>query len=426
MASSITCKIALNNEIRRFSCSVDTLTYTSIHQRAKDVMHIDAPFKLQYVDNEGDVITMSTDEEMAEAVVVARMKEPAVLRMAVKVEEQPSAKHSGRSKKEASGSNPAVPLDLVALVKNVEKALPGMLNDLSSTARLLLTDLTPRVYLKMKANESAKAASASEEKTTNGKAAKEKPGGVVSGHHPGVRCDKTGMSPIVGNRYHLIGHDYDLCEAEYIKLSPEEQAMFEKIPPPCVSDPRPEQKPVDKAADPRGRQGRCAGRGVGAQQTKLVSRLVSDVAVFDGTQVAPSTPFTKIWRIKNVGELPWPPGTMLLFVGGDQMSAALAVPLPRRVVLPGEEIDVAVDMVAPAEVGRYIGYWRLCTPGGRRFGQRVWCHIQVARPIPSAMLSSARGRLRIVLMPDLMLVLTAPCPWPGSRPRLVCGARCRL
>jgi len=119
------------------------------------------------------------------------------------------------------------------------------------------------------------------------------------------------------------------------------------------------------------------GSGVGAQQAKLVSRFISDVAVFDGTQVSPSTPFTKIWRIKNVGERPWPPGTKMLFVGGDQMSAALAVPLPRRVVLPGEEIDVAVDMVAPAEVGRYIGYWRLCTPGGRRFGQRVWCHIQV-------------------------------------------------
>merc|ERR1712137_927084 len=42
------------------------------------------------------------------------------------------------------------------------------------------------------------------------------------------------------------------------------------------------------------------------------------------------------------------------------------------------EVEVAVDMVAPPEHGRYVGYWRLTGPmGHRKFGQRVWCHIQV-------------------------------------------------
>ena len=31
--------------------------------------------------------------------------------------------------------------------------------------------------------------------------------------------------------------------------------------------------------------------------------------------------------------------------------------------------------------GRFVGYWRLTGPFGRRkFGQRVWCHIQVVDP----------------------------------------------
>merc|ERR1719321_1549975 len=38
-------------------------------------------------------------------------------------------------------------------------------------------------------------------------------------------------------------------------------------------------------------------------------------------------------------------------------------------------------MVAPSELGRYLGYWRLVGPHGRRkFGQRVWCHVQVVDP----------------------------------------------
>jgi len=44
--------------------------------------------------------------------------------------------------------------------------------------------------------------------------------------HQGVTCDKSGVSPIVGNRYKKIDDNYDLCEAEYQKLSPEEQAGF--------------------------------------------------------------------------------------------------------------------------------------------------------------------------------------------------------
>merc|ERR1719265_2666508 len=98
--------------------------------------------------------------------------------------------------------------------------------------------------------------------------------------------------------------------------------------------------------------------------------------------MAPSTKFTKIWRLKNTGEVPWPPGTQIMYVGGDQMSASLTVPLARQAaVQPGEEVDVAVDLVAPQEHGRYVGYWRLTGPMGRKkWGQRVWAHIHVVDP----------------------------------------------
>mmetsp|Transcript_13780 Transcript_13780/g.35402 ORF Transcript_13780/g.35402 Transcript_13780/m.35402 type:complete len:601 (+) Transcript_13780:152-1954(+) len=47
--------------------------------------------------------------------------------------------------------------------------------------------------------------------------------------HPGVKCDVSGMAPIVGNRWHLIGHNYDVCQAEFDKLSKEKQQRFELI-----------------------------------------------------------------------------------------------------------------------------------------------------------------------------------------------------
>jgi len=47
--------------------------------------------------------------------------------------------------------------------------------------------------------------------------------------HWGVTCDVTGQHPIVGTRYKKTGQDFDLCEAEYLKLSSEEKKAFEAI-----------------------------------------------------------------------------------------------------------------------------------------------------------------------------------------------------
>lgn len=41
------------------------------------------------------------------------------------------------------------------------------------------------------------------------------------------------------------------------------------------------------------------------------------------------------------------------------------------------ELDIAVDFTAPASPGRYISYWKMASPSGQKFGQRVWVLIQV-------------------------------------------------
>jgi next-to-BRCA1 protein 1 len=92
--------------------------------------------------------------------------------------------------------------------------------------------------------------------------------------------------------------------------------------------------------------------------------------------MTPQQQFVKIWKMRNEGTVAWPENTRLSYVGGDRLSNVEAVPVP--VIEPGAEVDIAVDMTAPNLPGRYVGYYRLLTPDGTRFGQRVWVDIIVA------------------------------------------------
>ena len=72
--------------------------------------------------------------------------------------------------------------------------------------------------------------------------------------HPGMACDRSGQCPIVGFRYHLVGEDFDLCQAEYDKLPEEEQTRYEKIAGVVVPD-------ADDVVMPS--QAACGGGGGG-------------------------------------------------------------------------------------------------------------------------------------------------------------------
>jgi len=75
----------------------------------------------------------------------------------------------------------------------------------------------------------------------------------------------------------------------------------------------------------------------------------------------------------------WPPATRLLFVGknSDRLGAPDEVLLAQS-LLPGQEMDVSVPLVAPVAPGRYMAYFRLASADGKKFGQRVWVMISVA------------------------------------------------
>jgi WD40 repeat protein len=106
------------------------------------------------------------------------------------------------------------------------------------------------------------------------------------------------------------------------------------------------------------------------------SAFVLDVNVPDGTHVAPGASFTKTWRLRNSGTCAWDPAYRLNFVSGEQMNGPESMALGET-VLPGEEVDISVDLLAPQADGTYQGQWQLIAPDGTPFGVKPYVEIVV-------------------------------------------------
>jgi len=109
-----------------------------------------------------------------------------------------------------------------------------------------------------------------------------------------------------------------------------------------------------------------------------------DVTIPDDTQMQPNQVFTKIWRLQNSGTCTWTRSYSVTFFSGEQMSAPASVPLSGE-VLPGQSVDISVDMVAPSTAGRYQGNWKLRNAGNVLFGigpsgsAPFWVRIEVVQ-----------------------------------------------
>jgi hypothetical protein len=95
-----------------------------------------------------------------------------------------------------------------------------------------------------------------------------------------------------------------------------------------------------------------------------------DVTVPDNTLMVPNQNFSKTWRIHNAGTCSWNSSYLLIFDHGDGMgiTTGFTQPLTAGVVNPGQDVDLTVNLKAPAAFGTYTGYWRLRDPGGVIFG----------------------------------------------------------
>ncbi|KAL3618073.1 hypothetical protein CASFOL_038394 [Castilleja foliolosa] len=206
--------------------------------------------------------------------------------------------------------------------------------------------------------------------------------------HRGVRCDGCGVLPITGPRFKSkVKVDYDLCSICFEEMG--NHSDYIRMDRPAVYRHHMSFKGLH---DARSREGSPTFQQVHRNfkvkpvAAKLDSRFIQDVNIFDGTVMAPLTPFTKIWRMRNNGTVAWPQKTQLVWIGGDKLSNELVVEvqIPAAGLMIEDELEVAVDFISPELPGRYISYWRMALPSGQKFGQRVWVLIQVDSTLKEA------------------------------------------
>jgi next-to-BRCA1 protein 1 len=138
----------------------------------------------------------------------------------------------------------------------------------------------------------------------------------------------------------------------------------------------------------------------------LVATFVRDT-VPDGTVFGPDHVFEQTWILRNTGEVAWPAGCSVKFVGGDYMghldpnhpAATRDVEFSCESTIcyasiqPGEEFPFTVLLRTPARAGRVVSNWRLTTKEGFRFGHRLWCDVVVEKE---------REKAKVVLPPPVV------------------------
>ncbi|HEU0296915.1 MAG TPA: NBR1-Ig-like domain-containing protein, partial [Anaerolineales bacterium] len=97
------------------------------------------------------------------------------------------------------------------------------------------------------------------------------------------------------------------------------------------------------------------------------AKFISDVTVSDGTYFPSGAPFTKTWRLQNIGTCTWTTSYSLGYYSGEQMGAVSSVNLPRQVA-PGEMVDISLNMIAPQTGGYHDGTWIMRDASSVRFG----------------------------------------------------------
>jgi len=376
-SSKIAVKADFNGILRRFTITV--LSYDEVVEHVCELFGLnEQSIAIKYKDEEGDLITFSSDDELAEAFDISA---GSCLRLFVVNEKQQQQQQQQSPLSQPRNITvstsrvvpyyPPAPVDFAKLkaeaklqkklLKHEKKLAKGEKKIAKDAKKLFKDDLKrkhegkdEKKFAEKKAKEEKREKREETlkvvEQLRSSYGSRQQSNPFLTSSSPAVRAPTTWMEQRMALRQQQPErwrHHNEKAAHKHHKQSKE----LEKV---------------------QQRQKKIAARN-------LRARFVKHVSVPDGTEFQPNVGFTKTWRFRNEGHLPWPENCQLLFISkmnGDKLSAPDVVTLPYAVPV-GEEIDVAVEMVSPSQPGRYVGFWRLCTPFGRKFGQRVWVKIDV-------------------------------------------------
>jgi hypothetical protein len=156
-------------------------------------------------------------------------------------------------------------------------------------------------------------------------------------------------------------------------------------PPPATATTRPTETPTEAiptlpASTPTGTASVTAALAISIPEAATDNRAqwVSQ-SVADDTTFAPGETFSLTWTLQNVGTSTWTGGYMLRFYSGDAFGAPKEVLLERD-VLPGDKVDITLEMRAPTRTGTYSSVWVMSDEARGNFKEPVYLQIVVAIP----------------------------------------------
>jgi hypothetical protein len=132
-------------------------------------------------------------------------------------------------------------------------------------------------------------------------------------------------------------------------------------------------KAVSPKAQPLVSRPNMPGQAAAAGETAVYA---GDISVPDGTVFAPGARFTKVWRIKNVGTVPWTTSFHWHFEAGTLMSGSLLATAVAKTA-PGGTTIISVPMQAPMATGVYTSFWQMVDPSGNPFPHQAWVNVVV-------------------------------------------------
>ena len=109
----------------------------------------------------------------------------------------------------------------------------------------------------------------------------------------------------------------------------------------------------------------------------------------DLNKVPAGSAFSATWRMRNTGSTTWDNSFRVTHIHADQGSTlmtdkssyTLAAVASRSVVRPGDEVDITLEMTAPAPRDKfYYTDWQLQNGNGRFFGDIMWLRVVTVEP----------------------------------------------
>jgi uncharacterized protein YkwD len=118
-----------------------------------------------------------------------------------------------------------------------------------------------------------------------------------------------------------------------------------------------------------------------------IAAFYGDVNIPDNTTMHQGEQFVKTWRIRNEGTCAWGSDYRLVFASGSNMNGPPENPMPAAV--PGDIVEVSVNLTAPNRGGTYASYWEFQNDQGSRFGVGkdngwIWAQIAVSWVVPDS------------------------------------------